>query len=288
MGKKRGNLAELLNDTVVQVTYNRLKLLALNTFVWNGLPDEIDQREVEKALFQHGQALFFKDRLRGYMCLPCNGVGGFNVYNEPKNFHAFGNGYSQNYSDKESVNIRNNDIRMPTHLQLLIYSQRIMEIERTIDINLHAVKIPFVIRTTEKNRLTVENIFKQIIQNHYAIYVDKGFNMDDLQIMPTVNNPGMLFMGDKLEDLNERTWNKALSYLGINNSNVNKRERLITDEVNANNDFVEYNTDIALRSRQVACEEINKMFKANVTVALRNQPEDPEETEDPDDVKGVE
>ena len=57
--------------------------------------------------------------------------------------------------------------------------------------------------------------------------------------------------------------------LGINTLAVEKKERLITDEANANNEAIDFNIGAMLKARQDACEEINKMFGLNVSVTLR-------------------
>ena len=72
-----------------------------------------------------------------------------------------------------------------------------------------------------------------------------------------------------------------MTYLGINNSNQEKRERLVEDEVSANNDQVNAFRNIALNARKQACEEINKMFGLNVDVEWNlDSSYDKEEMED--------
>ena len=54
--------------------------------------------------------------------------------------------------------------------------------------------------------------------------------------------------------------------LGINNSNIDKRERVNTDEVNSNNEIIQINRNNFLTPRLEACEQINKMFNCKSTV----------------------
>ena len=88
---------------------------------------------------------------------------------------------------------------------------------------------------------------------------------------------------DKLRIEKTNIWNEAMSFMGLNNANTDKRERLVDDEVNANNEQIEASIEVMLASRQQACEEINKMFDLNISVELRNQ-EKPE-LEDVEEMK---
>ena len=48
--------------------------------------------------------------------------------------------------------------------------------------------------------------------------------------------------------------------IGIKYNSVNKKERLITDEINFQEQFLDVNINSMLESRLAACEEINKLF----------------------------
>ena len=62
---------------------------------------------------------------------------------------------------------------------------------------------------------------------------------------------------------------EILSFHGLNN-NFEKKERLLVDEVNSNNDFIDRNVELMYRQRQLACEQLNKKFGWNVKVINLN------------------
>ena len=68
------------------------------------------------------------------------------------------------------------------------------------------------------------------------------------------------FVADKLLDYKQRIWGEALQFLGINNIEVEKRERLISDEANSNNEVVNLNLQSFLIPRQEACRQFNEKF----------------------------
>ena len=64
--------------------------------------------------------------------------------------------------------------------------------------------------------------------------------------------------------------NEALTFLGINNLMEDKKERLISDEANSNNELINLNLETFLIPRQEACEQINKKYGLNVKVKVRS------------------
>jgi hypothetical protein len=95
---------------------------------------------------------------------------------------------------------------------------------------------------------------------------------------------------EKLHILKVRQWNECMGYLGINNANQDKKERLVADEVDANNEQVAASRNVALNARQEACGLINKLYGLNVSVDFRAEEEakniDPEQDDTPDDDTG--
>lgn len=66
-------------------------------------------------------------------------------------------------------------------------------------------------------------------------------NSEDLQetkVNELVSELGSDFIADKIQELKRTYINEFLTLIGVNNANLNKRERLNTDEVNANNDEI--------------------------------------------------
>ena len=84
--------------------------------------------------------------------------------------------------------------------------------------------------------------------------------------------------------LKTQIWNEALTYLGISNINVQKKERLITDEVTRNQGGTIASRYSRLNARRDACKQINDMFGLDVWCDYR---EDYQAiTEDNDTVDG--
>ncbi len=276
--RKKATISDLLNDLTALNIYNNFKNLALHMFEWDGLPKTIKQEYIERVLFYHGRALFFKDKNLGFLCLQGTPEEGVNVYGEHIRYRGVGHNYNEVYTLEEAVLIKNNMLMTPTYNDVIMYAGKLLEIERSLDVNVKAQKTPYILACDSNDLLSFKNIFKKIDGNEPVIYADKNLNLASLEVFLT---PAP-FICDKLADYRHDVKNEMLSILGINNANTDKRERLVTDEVNANNDYIDRNVDYMLITRQRAAEQINAMFKLSVTVSRKEVKTDDGELHDND------
>lgn len=65
-------------------------------------------------------------------------------------------------------------------------------------------------------------------------------------------------------------WNEALTYLGIENTNTDKKERMVSPEVMGNMGDVEAQRFTRLNSRKQFCKEVNEMFGLDIDVDFRS------------------
>lgn len=253
------------NRTYLQY-YNRLTELAISMFEWKNLPDTVDPRFLEMCLFGDGMAVFFKDEVLGYLALQTTIGGRLNVYRIPMERRAYAtNGYQMNLDSTNSVIIFNNYLHTNAMLDVEMFAKRLYNLDRAIDVNANAQKTPVLIQCDESQRLTMKNLYKQYEGNEPFIFGSKGLDANGLKVLQT----GAPYVADKLYQLKTQIWNEALTYLGISNTNVTKKERLISDEVTRNMGGVIASRYSRLEMRRQACDEINKMFGLNISVDYR-------------------
>ena len=267
-GKREKWESALLNNRTYLQYYNRLLELAINMYEWKHLPDSVDERFLELTLFSDGMAVFFRDDILGELCLQCMIGGELDVYRIPIDRTAYAtNGYQMRLNSQNSVIIFNNYTHTNSMLDVEMYARRLYEIERTIDVNVKAQKTPLIVRATENQRLTMKNLYMQYDGNEPFIFGDNNLDMDAIKVLPT-NAP---YVADKLNILKRQIWNEALTYLGIENSNTEKKERLVSDEVNSNLGGVAAQRFCRLNARRKAADQINKMFGLNIEVDFREE-----------------
>lgn len=265
-GKKAKWESASLNNRTYMQYYNRLLELAINMYEWKNLPDTIDERFLELTLFSDGMAVYFRDEVLGDLCLQTMIGGNLDVYRIPMERTAYAtNGYQVQLNPSNSVIIFNNYTHTNSTLDIEMYARRLYEIERTIDVNVKAQKTPMLIKGSEEQRLTLKNLYMQYDGNEPFIFGDNNLNVDGMQVLMT-NAP---YVADKLNILKRQIWNEALTYLGIENSNTEKKERLVSDEVTTNLGGVEAQRFCRLNARRQAAKAINKMFGLNITVDFR-------------------
>jgi hypothetical protein len=267
-----------MNTLTANDYYDRLRLIALSLFEWENLPESCNPRFLELTLYLYGRALFINDETMGYLNTKCTPSGQLNVYDEPISYTAYGVNYNEQYDKDNCVIIRNNYLERPTDQTVILFASRLTEAERTIDVNIKAQKTPILVRVDEKDRLTIKNLYIQYDGNEPFILGGKSLNPDGLKVLKT-DAP---YLADKIQAYKHEIWNEALTFFGVNNTNSDKRERLITDEVNANNEVISLNAQAMLLTRQEAAEAINKKYGLNVSVKMR------EFKENQDDKQGKE
>ena len=173
------------------------------------------------------------------------------------------NGYNKELTIDNSVIIYNNRLRQPGVRYVNMYAKRLWDLDRTIDVNAKAQKTPILVQCTEAQRLTLLNLYKDYDGNSPFIFGDKNLDLTGLKSI----NTGAPYVADKIYTLKTQIWNEALTYLGISNINIQKKERLITDEVVRNQGGTIASRYSRLKARRQACEEINKMFGLNISVS---------------------
>lgn len=264
MSRKRATLTDLLNDVTFKTIYRRNKLLACNRFDWTGLeaiPDLLP-RHIEALLYEHGRAGLFRRKGGGLMCLKCDPAGSFTVYDEPTAWRMTGHGFSTVVKAEDCVIIRGNPQGYDMDKFIYFYSNKLAECERTADVNVKRCKTPYILACDENDVLTVKKMLADIDGNVPAIVADKALKIDSLAVFQT----GVSFLGPELQDYKKSVENELLTFLGINNLAVDKKERVNVEEAESNNEVINHFAVLELESRQQACDEAREKFGIDIQV----------------------
>ena len=265
------DIAMNINNLTYIDYLNRLKLIATSLFTWKGL-DEVAgfgaSRFLELVLYENGRACFVKDKEKGYLALRVNPSDKLNVYMLPEKVLAWSLGYNKDYLFDDVIYIMNNNLEIPTSQSLQLFAYRLYEAERTIDTNLIAQKTPVLIEGDTKTILTLKNVYMQYSGNTPFIFGNKQFDISNKLNVLKTDAPYLI---DKLEDHKHEMWNEALRYLGIDNANTDKKERLITSEVESNDDLINYYLNCFYKTRKDACDRINEKYNLNIELSLNKE-----------------
>lgn len=246
--------------------YDYYKMLALNMFTWENLPETMNSRYIENALYENGLCLVNDDKNMGLISVPCNYGANMNINGESTEVITSGYNYIKTIKlikNKDCVLIRNNDLAKATRHYITNYAERMLEVEMCIRANINQQKFPWFINATEKTKKSLEIIFDKVENFEPFILANKEIGLGDnaLEVL-TMPTP---YVADKLNEYKYELEREILTFLSLNN-NFEKKERLLTDEINSNNDFISTNAMLMYKNRLQACKEINKKFELNVKV----------------------
>lgn len=262
--------AELNNWAFNHYFYSLLDI-AVNSYNWINLPSEIDPRFLEYCVNVNGYALFSYDDIADAYLVSNASLGGtLNVYSVPNYRRAFApNGYNQEYNADNSVIIYNNYMRTPTYGSILFYARKLYELERTLDTEIYTARIPAFVTCSESQRLTMENLMMKYDGNVPLIFGNKDIDTSGIKVLDL--KPGD--KGEKMErlyNMKRKYWYEALTFLGVDSVNEEKKERLVSAEVERGNSIAAMYRYTRLNARKFACQQINQMFGLDIDVEYQN------------------
>lgn len=265
----------MVNDATYIDYLNRFRRIALSMFEWVNLPKSMDSRYLEQCLYYMGQASLLYDKKYGFINTKCAGSGYVNIYGLPDKFNCYSYGFNsmrklyvglnpmlteaqkENQKNYECVLVMNNWDRTPTAGSMELFAWRLYLAQRTCDVNISGQRFPVMVVGDEKQRLMLENLYSQYDGNQPFIFGNKNqLNEDMLKAIKT-DSP---YVADKITEYKKEIWNEALTYLGINNISVQKKERLTENESNENNELVNLNLQSMLAPRLEACRQFNEKY----------------------------
>ena len=144
--------------------------------------------------------------------------------------------------------------------------------DKAMDVNLMTASMGKLLGAPNKK---IANTLKEALDD---LTIGKPYvtiNSSDLEainVNQLVSELGSEFIADKIQELKRTYINEFLTLIGVNNANLNKRERLITDEVNANNDEVFAIPTLVIEDNlKPSMEFASKLTGEEFSVELREQ-----------------
>lgn len=265
--------ALILNNDTYDDYCNRFYKIATSIFEWVNLPDSMDGEYLEHCLFYKGMASMLKTQEYGFINTKATVSGDFNIYGRPTQLQCYSYSFNElrnvynglirdadgnltNDELGECILVRNTLLAKPTFASMRLFALRLTELERTMDTNVKRCKDPYILKGTKQQELTLRQVFTDVDNNVPAMIIDKnGLDLKDIDSIPLKVD----FLGNDLMQYKKEIMNEALTVLGINNLGE-KRERLISDETNSNNELINMNLMSYLTPRKRACDEFNEKY----------------------------
>ena len=231
------------------------------------MPTSIDTRFLELSQILTGRAVVYYDREMGkYLGLQCVTNGQLNQYGYPVTYRAYGvNGFRSGVLDEtNSVIFYNNEMHTPDLFRLNYASDLLAKIDETIDINLNGLKTPLLFQGTQKQLESLKNLYRQYMSGSTELFVDSSTDVTGNAINTVDLKPS--YYVDKLQEAKANVWNDTLTYLGITNMTVFKKERQTDDEVRRLLGGAYAYRNKRLKPREDSVKKLNELFGLNVSV----------------------
>ena len=276
VGRFRPNRAKAMRGGEFMLYQNMLWGLAEARFVWDGLPETVNERYLERVLHRHGLAVFFEDpRLHAFFALHAAGTGDVDVYGDPKAFRVTGNRYiNREISSKDCVPIWTNRNRVNDQWVVNYYAAALAEAAETVRVNALNSRSPMILALSQEQRLAGENFYRQVAEGQPVIFTvkdDMGRGLaESVQALDNRQSPNAISDAIRVK---KEIWDDAMLALGIQCAPPDKKERLVDDEVEAIQGQTAAFRGVAIGARQEAADAINERYGLNVSVHWRHSRE---------------
>ena len=264
----------VLSNERLQLEYKTWCLKKLfGAFEFGGVPDEWDYDYMLTNLFVHGY-IAITDTSAGVVPLRC-GITGIDIFDHPTRAifanAVLGNFERNLYGDNPATDCALVKIQYDFMGVMPVvdrYAALLALCDNSIAVNLRNSKVAFIgLVSSKQQAATFEKLYRDIDGGKPAVYAKKGdgLSTDDIYY----NHVRETYIANDVQLLKQSIKNDFLTEVGLNNANTDKRERLIVDEVNANNDEVQANVQHWLDNIREGLRRANSLFGLNLSVALR-------------------
>lgn len=258
------------------IFYNLLNIL-MYSFSIEGLPDSCNERFFKLNLIFNGYAALIKDPDLGYLSLgvrPTMESSELNIYGEFPDVHAFGwNGFNKTYTnymygtdntDAEAIICRDNDLMYPMINVIWMYAKRLTDTMRTLDVTARKLKTPYFITCDEAQKSSIKKILDDVDFNQDSIIANRSTMPNEFNVLQTGVQPeSVRVLWEHYSNLES----EIRTFLGINSAaNLDKKERLVVDEAQANDILTDINIQYRLKSYQQFCDTVNNLWGLNISI----------------------
>lgn len=271
---------KMKNDMQWSFYMYRFAELAQGMYEWHNMGDFFDERFAEACLFFNGWVSIWYDEIaESFVCNKTIAGTGLDIYGNMKDSYiAAVNGYNRQLDTSNSVIVYNSNIRggydgfgnrpVSPFMMLSTVVEEMTLIHQSMMQNINSMGCPLIISGTPQQQLTLQNKVMQYDAKMPYIFVDSDFTRGadgDLRALNT-NCPDRIasFSGEL-----DKCWSEGLTYLGLDNMGQSKRERMLVDEVNANNEQVSMAAKAKLDARNNALTKLNKIYGSECFVTLK-------------------
>lgn len=257
-------------ESSIKYWCNMLFEKLVRIFLWEGLPADIPQREIETRLILNGFCGMVRDGKKGVM-IASGGMSGATQYADIFTMFTYSAPTAQGGTKvigKDCVIINNSALRNPIYP--LVYRYAFLLSHADISLKCALVNARYTDLFSTDDQQTAESVRavrNKIYEGDYDCIVDSSI-IGALQNMANTDNTS-----NTLKQIMETRTDLLRGFyndIGIRFVK-DKKERMITDEVSDDNQMLLFNISDMLHQREKACKEIGNVFGLEVSVKLSDE-----------------
>ena len=267
---KRSEKNEFKLDASIKYWCNMLFEKIVRVFVWDGLPADIPQREIETRLILNGYCGMVKDGVKGVM-VATGGMSEPTQYADIFTKFTYSAPTAQGGTKtigKDCVIINNSALRNP--LYPLVYRYAFLLSHADISLKCALVNARYTDLFSTDDQQTAESVRavrNKIYDGDYDCIVDSSI-IGALQNMANTDNTSNTLK--QIMEIRTDLLRGFYNDIGIKFVK-DKKERMISDEVSDDNQMLLFNINDMLHQREKACDEINTVFGLRASVKLSDE-----------------
>lgn len=270
---------------------NKYYNLFQNLFKWTGIDDKAKEFIMRQFWSVGAVACFKLKDSEGSTLWPLGmpvftpfAVNGWDIYDYPISVNLINRKgvrfipYTPQKVDEDVVLgwIQRN--HKPIWEMIQVKIDELVEVEMVIRSNLNAQKMPYLLVGDEESEQKLSALFDKVMGDEEGLYVNVE---DSSKIQLLLSNAPYII--DKLYNYRMCIENEIREFLGLDNIGVGeKKEHLISDEVESNNQVVETSKDALIDCLKEFTRRIKEVLGMNIDVEI-NQPEEPIKEDEEDD-----
>lgn len=265
MNKKLVN-SQLTNALTYTKVRRKMVMLASNVFNFKNLEEyapNIDKDYINRKLVYNGAVAWFYDEELGLLALPFNIKGKPDVYGNPTSIEVIGsNGYHKSLSvtKGEAIIMYDNSGRYPLINDIIQDAERIALCKRVQDVNISHQKNSRIWKTDKSREKTVQDLLNRVDGNVENVVAYDNVDIDTLTSTLAV----VPYIANDIDEHIRTLWEEFYAHIGISSVLVNKKERLIKDEMRASQGGTIASRFIRFTPRVEALNKINKKWNVNI------------------------
>ena len=235
----------------------------VSMFEYRNLPDGLTSEIVENALMFNNFLCFYHSEALGLILCRYRMGSEFNLYWKPTYVQLMtlsGKTIANHVPYEAIVPIRDNRMDIIPFVTLNGYISKIIEQEKTLDVLVRLVRFPTILTGSKEQMQMLKNLLKKNANCDGFTIADKGFK-DHIEQFP-INLPCKLIEAYELMDKYKEM---ALGSIGIYSVDE-KRERIVTEEVKATNDFVDFIYNGMVQERTNALKAVNERWGYDIVL----------------------